>query len=353
MIFTYAARRAPKPPVFGCALALLGLFASAAADAAPCPADAPRLVISHAGSLTSSFVPVEAEFTRRTGVCVDDLSGGSVKLARDLGKDRGGIDIFASADAEVNERMLKPAGIVNYTIRFAEGRMVLAYTSASKGAATIAAAAAPGTIALASPDWAMQLTRPGVLVGGSHPFLDPGGYRADMVFQLAQLQTQTPDLYNELLSHFTTTRPGDTLGKNYDYQFTYEHSARAAQAQDRTGSYRYARLPDAVDLGAAGQGARYATAGVTMPGLDGPVSAPLRIPATRVTWGLSIVDGAPNRQYAEQFLQLFFSPEGVVLRAAGPTPIDPPLVDGADIGQLPASLRKIVHAAPGNGTPRP
>ncbi len=154
MILTSARRRAAIPPLLALALATPGVSTSATAGAAPCASDAPRLVISHAGSLTSSFVPVEAEFTRRTGVCVVDLSGGSVKLARDLGRDGGGIDIFASADAEVNERMLKPAGIVTYTIRFAEGRMVLAYTGASKGAATIAAAAAPGTIAQAAPDWA-------------------------------------------------------------------------------------------------------------------------------------------------------------------------------------------------------
>jgi hypothetical protein len=61
---------------------------------------------------------------------------------------------------------------------------------------------------------------------------------------------------------------------------------------------------------------------------------------------LSIVEGSPNRQSAEQFLQLFFSPEGVALRAAGPTPIDPPRVSAADFDQLPASLRKVVVRLP-------
>lgn len=343
-IFTHDAHRISRAARRVIAAACALLAGSAAAANGTCAPGAPQLVISHAGSLSSSFAPVEALFTQRTGVCVVDLSGGSVKLARQLLHDRGSVDIFASADAEVNDLMLKPAGLADSTIRFAEGAMVLAYTTASRGAAAIAQPAAAGAVAQAAPDWAAQLTRPGVTIGGSHPFLDPGGYRADMLFQLAQLQDSAPQPYDELVSHFVIARPGDKLGQTFDYQFTYEHSARAAQAKDTTGSYRYARLPDAVDLGAANLAARYAQAGVTMPGIDGPRSAPLRIPATRVTWGLSIVAGAPHRQAAEQFLQLFFSPEGLALRKAGPTPIDPPRVARADLEHLPAALRTLVRA---------
>ena len=339
-------------------LALLAMLAANAAPAAqapqsPCAADAPHLVIANAGSLTSSFAPVQKLFSERTGVCVDLVAGGSVKLARELGapqRTQRAIDIFASADVEVNERMLKPAGLVRHAIRFAEGSMVLAYTVVSRQAATIAV---DGKVA---PDWTAQLLQPGVAIGGSHPFLDPGGYRADMIFQLAQLQSGQPGLYNALLGHHVLTRPGDALGVNYDYQFTYEHSARAAKAADKSGNYRYASLPDPVGMGIAPTGP-FAAVGVTMPGADGPASAPVRIPATRVTWGLSIVDGAPHPKLAEQFLQLFFSPEGVTLRAAGPGPIDPPQAAAADIAQLPTSLRALVRAVPAPtplspGTPR-
>jgi ABC-type molybdate transport system substrate-binding protein len=316
----------------------LALLVVAGSSAAACADTVPHLVIASAGSLSSSFAPVQKLFTERTGVCVDLLAGGSVKLARDL-KGQRAIDIFASADAEVNERMLKPAGVVPYTIRFAEGSMVLAYTSASRQAATIAA---DGKVAA---DWTAQLLQPGVTIGGSHPFLDPGGYRADMVLQLAQIEARQAGLYNALLGHAVLTRPGDVLGTSFDYQFTYAHSARAAKAADKTGAYRYAILPDTVCMAAPPRGP-FAKVGVTMPGVDGPESLPVRIPATRVTWGLSIVDGAPNAKLAEQFLQLFFSAEGVALRAAGPDAIDPPQVAAADIARLPKSLRPLVRATP-------
>ena len=320
------------------ALALPTMAASAASGT--CAANAPRLVIAAAGSLTSSFAPVQKLFTERSGVCVELRSGGSVKLARDLRLPEGReVDIFASADVEVNERMLKSAGLAQHAIRFAEGAMVLAYTTASPQAGSIAV---DGKVAA---DWTTQLQKPGVRIGGSHPFLDPGGYRADMVFQLAQLSSGRTGLYNALLDHSVVTRPGEKLGVAFDYQFTYEHSARAALAADQSGAYRYASLPEVIGMGVAPRGV-LAAAGVTMPGVDGPSAPAVRIPASRVTWGLSILDQAPHAALAAQFLQLFFSAEGVALRAAGPSPINPPLGMAGDIAGLPASLRPLVQPLP-------
>jgi ABC-type molybdate transport system substrate-binding protein len=312
----------------------IALFTAASAHAA-CPPDAPHLLIAAAGSLTSSFTPVQKAFTERTGVCVDLITGGSVKLARELVTPQGrAVDIFASADAEVNERMLVPAHLTGHVIRFARGAMVLAYTSASRQAATIAV---DGVVA---PDWTAQLLASDARIGGSHPFLDPGGYRADMIFQLAQLSSGQPGLYNALLDRSVVSRKGDVLGSSVDYQFTYEHSARAAQAADKTGAYRYARLPDNIAMAVPLRGP-LAAAGVTMAGVDGVT--PVRIPASRVTWGLSIMAKAPHAALAEQFLQLFFSPEGLALRAAGPTPIAPPQVPANEMASLPAALRTIVQ----------
>jgi ABC-type molybdate transport system substrate-binding protein len=48
-------------------------------------------------------------------------------------------DIFASADFEIMDLMLKPAGFADYDILFGQGEMVLAYTTSSKNAATITA----------------------------------------------------------------------------------------------------------------------------------------------------------------------------------------------------------------------
>jgi ABC-type molybdate transport system substrate-binding protein len=272
-----------------------------------------------------------------------------VSLARQVTAGRRSCDLYAGADFEVIDRMLKPAGFATYTFRIASGAMVLAYTTDSKHAGTIAATGAfnpPDAVPVAAPDWYAQLTRPGVTIAGSHPFLDPGAYRADMIFQLAQAHYGVPNLYDELLAHYAMVRTPGGLGKAFDYQFTYEHSARAASKADKAGTYRYVRLPDEVNLGAPALNDQYAQRSVTLPGLQAAgSSATVTIPAGRVPWGIALMGAAPNREHAVAFLQLLFSSEGAaLLKAAGPAPISPPVVSKLDFGRLPAALKGLVRS---------
>src|ERR1700689_5080213 len=210
-------------------LILLLLPAWAATAKESCPAGAPQLIIYHAGSLSSAFKSMEDLFTQQTGVCIVDAAGGSVSLARRI--TAGGLpsDLYAGADYQVIDHMLKPAGYADYSILFAGGAMVLAYTTDSKQSATIATPGSafnpPDAVPEAARDWATQLTQPGVTISGSHPFLDPGAYRADTISQLAQDHYGVPNLYDEMLAHYRIAGAPGGLGKVFDYQFTYEHSA--------------------------------------------------------------------------------------------------------------------------------
>ena len=332
---------------YAAALGCLLLASTHATAQEPCPADKPQLIIYHAGSVSAAFKAVEKAFTEQTGVCVVDRAGGSVSAARQVTIGKEPCDIFASADYEVIDRMLKPGRYADYTIRFAQGAMVMAYRTSSKHADTIAAPGEfhpPDTVPDAASDWYKQLTAPGVVISGSHPFLDPGGYRADLVFQLTQDHAGVPDLYNTLLGHYSIGKAGDALGKTFDYQFTYEHSAQATAKADTTGTYRYVHLPDDVGMGDSSLTAHYAKRAITIPGLALAAGTPtVRIPASRVTWGLTVMKSAPNRDNAVRFLQLLFSREGVALQTAtGPTPISPPMVSRRDRARLPAALQRIV-----------
>ena len=329
------------------ALAALSLALPAAAQAA-CAADAPQLIIYHAGSLTAAFAQVEKLYTQETGVCVVDVSAGSVDLARRITAGKESCDIYASADYEDIDLLLKPAGYAQYNILFGQGEMVLAYTTASRNAGTIADPAGvfnqPASIPDAAPDWYLQLTAAGVTVGGSHPFLDPSGYRADMIFQLTERRYGAANLYDKLVTHYVLTRPTDALGKTYDYQMIYEHSALAAYLADPTKSCRFVKLPDALGLGNPDVNDLYRSAGVVLPGLHAAGSEKsVRIPATRVVWGLTVLNSAANRDNAIKFLRLLFGPEGVAVQSAtGPAPISPPTVSHDDFDKLPPSLRSIV-----------
>src|SRR5262249_1326885 len=151
-------------------------------------------------------------------------------------------------------------------------------------------------------------------------------------------------LYDTLVTHYAITRPTDGLGRTYDYQFIYEHSAFAAFQADTTNSYRYAHLPAVIGLSDSALNRRYAEATIVIPGLHLPDSSPVvRIPATRTTWGLTIMNTARNVENAVKFLQLLLGPQGVALQAAtGPEPISPPVVSRGDFGKVPDALRSLV-----------
>jgi molybdate/tungstate transport system substrate-binding protein len=330
------------------ALATAVLLPFASADSA-CAPGTPQLIIYHAGSLTAAFSPVESLFTQQTGVCVTDVSAGSVDAARRITTGEEPCDIFASADFEDIDRLLKPAGFADYDILFGQGGMVLAYTTNSKNAATIAAPGTafnpPGSVPAVAGDWYTQLMQSGVTIGGSHPFLDPSGYRADLIFRLTNQLYQVPNLYDLLLGHYAVIKANDVLGTTYDYQIIYQHSASAAYNADATKSYRYALLPDEVSLSNPKLNRRYREAAITIPGLGLPdTDTTVTIPGTRVIWGLTILKGAANTANAIRFLQLLFSVQGVALQtSAGPTPISPPVVGLNDFERLPVALRSMVR----------
>ena len=333
-----------------CTAALIASLSGAAQAQSTCAPGAPQVIVYHAGSLSAAFTQVEKLFTANTGICVVDAAAGSVDAARRVTAGREPCDIYASADDKDIDVLLKPAGYADYTITFAQGAMVLAYNTASKNAATIVAPNVafnpPAQVPPVADDWYSQLTQAGVAIGGSNPFLDPSGYRADLMFQLAERRYGVPNLYDTFLSHYTLTRTGDVLGKNFDYQFTYQHSAYAAYLASPSG-YRYARLPDEIGLSNPALNRYYEQSSIVIPGLHARHSAPLaRVPASRVEWGLTILNDAPNKANAIKFLQLLFSSEGVAIQqATGPEPIVPPVVSHGDYRDLPAALRLLVRPA--------
>ena len=311
--------------------------------------DPPALTVAHAGSISAGLKAVAELYTQRTGVKVVEIAGGSVSLARRIAAGKVECDLYASADFENIDQMLKPAGLADFTLRIAQGAMVLAYTTGSRNAATIAASGPfqpPASVPAAAADWYAQVTQPGVHIAGAHPFLDPGGYRADLIFQLAQDLYQVPNLYDDLLSHLVIGSAPGGLGTAFDYQIIYEHSAVNASRKDP--AYRFVRLPEEINLGSSAQEARYARRSVTMPGLQSPgATGPVTIPGSRVTWGITLLKAASHREQALAFLQLLCSDEGAaLLDKAGPAAIHPAVASREDLARLPAALKPLVTSAP-------
>jgi molybdate/tungstate transport system substrate-binding protein len=311
-----------------CLLAVACVVLAAVVGSAQSPSR--QLHICHAGSLSAAFADVEKAFTaQQPKVAIDDVSGGSVTLARRLATGAQACDVYASADYLDIDLMLKPAGLADYTVRFAHGRMVLAYLATDPNAQDVSV-----------DNWPQKLLAPGVRIAGAHPFLDPGGYRAHMMFDLAERYYRMPGLYNALLEHYMTPASG-TLGKDFNFQMIYEHSA--ASAAQRNPAYRYLRLPDRIDLSTSANNGVYAQARVTIPGL-GPraAAASVTIPAARASWGLTIPKNSANADDAIAFVSLLLSPVGsAALNANGPAPIAPAVVSRSDYPRVPKTIKGV------------
>jgi molybdate/tungstate transport system substrate-binding protein len=316
-----------------------------------------QLIIYRAGSLTRAFQELEKVFTCRTGIQVKDFPMGSVDAARQITAGGHPSDLYAPADYLDIDLFLKPAGYTDFNIVFAQGRMVLAYSARGLSGKKLPPIAEPGSppfhapesIPKAVPKWYEILTTPGVTIGGGNWFLDPGAYRAPMMFQLAAEYYKVPNLYNNLLEHLVIMGQdsGAVLGKQFDFQFTYEHNARAAAAADP--DYQYVDLPSEINLSDPTKDAYYRQqAIVVLPGLGTSRSArTIAVPGARVAWGITLLKEAPNKQNAIKFLQLLLSSEGTsALKKNGPDPLFPAIVSSEDFRNVPETLRRLVGEVP-------
>lgn len=336
-------------------LLLMCLVPAATAQTTKCvPVSSQQLIIFRAGSLTRAFRPLITAFTCRTGIQVKDVAMGSVDAGRQITAGGQACDLYAPADYLDIDLFMKPAGYANFNIVFAHGRMVLAYSASSLAAKKLPPIAEagsrpfhpPDSIPKASTKWYEILKMPGVAVGGGNPFLDPGAYRAPMIFQLAESYYRVPNLYNDMLEHqmIPGADSGAVIGKHFEFQFTYEHNARATAATNP--DYQYVELPDEINLSDPARGAYYRqNAVVVLPGLGTPGSArTIAVPGARVAWGITLMKDAPNKENAINFLQMLLSHDGTaLLDENGPAPVSPALVSPPDFRKLPESLRSLVR----------
>jgi molybdate/tungstate transport system substrate-binding protein len=107
-------------------------------------------------------------------------NSGSLEAARKLTELGKVPDVLAVADYTVIDRLVRPVH-ATWQVMFARNAMVLAYTDRSAGAGEVNGS-----------NWWQVMLRPGVRVGRSDPALDPAGYRALMVLQLAEAHYAQP-----------------------------------------------------------------------------------------------------------------------------------------------------------------
>ena len=222
-------------------------------------------------------------------------------------------DIVTVADYKAIQSYLVP----NYTswyIRFAKNELVLTYTEKSRYSSE-----------LNSSNWMSVLSRKDVRIGFSSPNDDPCGYRAVMMFYLAEIKYNTTIFKNVVenntgirVENGTITVPDDSelineQGRVYikqksvallsdlesgDIDYAIEYLSVAKQH-----GLKYLRLPDSINLSNATMSDFYHLAKVKL--ADGKI-----IIGDAINYAITVPSNAPNKDYAYKFVNLLLSSEG-------------------------------------------
>ena len=292
-----------------------------------------KVVIFHAGSLAVPMQKMEQAFEKEhPDIDVQREVGGSTKMARMISEVGKPADIMASADYKVINNNLIPDHAV-WNVRFASNELVLAYTDQSRYASEV------------GPDnWYEILQREDVEWGHSDPNLDPCGYRALMVLQLAEKYRGIDGLYDDLLANRPkkNVRPKSVelvnLLKSGHMDYAWEYRSVAVQHD-----LQYVSLNDHVNLGNYQFDDFYHQAAVEVTGKEPGTTITKH--GKSITYGVTMTRDAKHPESATLFLQYMLDPEGglKVLEEMGQPPFVPARIPSKDMLQdLPAKLRDLV-----------
>lgn len=293
-----------------------------------------NIIIFHAGSLAIPFAKMEKEFEARYPK-VDILRevAGSRRCARKITDLKKPCDIMASSDFTVINQLLIPK-YADWNIRFATNQLVLSYTDKSKYAKEVNAQ-----------NWYEILTRRGVVWGHSDPNADPCGYRSLMVLQLAEKYYRKPGLYQRLINNRPkeNIRPKEVelvaLLQTGNMDYAWEYRSLAVQHQ-----LRFVELPDHINLGNYRFDEFYGQAIVEVAG-EKPGTT-VKKKGKSITYGITLIKDAPNREAAISFLQYMLDPQGglKIIQEMGQPPFIPSRVPTVEMkASLPVELQRLVE----------
>ncbi len=295
-----------------CALVLVsGCSSSPDAKASP---GRDTLVVYDAASLAAPMRAALDTFAHRTGAVVFEEHGASLELARRITELQRVPDVLALADHEVFPELLMP-GTTSWYATFARNRMVIAYTDRSRHAAEMT----PAT-------WRTTALRDDVSLGRTDPALAPAGYRALLVYTLAERFYREPGLAARLAAKSPPRLQRGNAAElaallsagELDYIIDYESLARAQK-------FKFIQLPPEIDLGDPAHAPAYAEATVRYWNGRDTVSRA----GAPILYGVSVPRTAPHPEAARRFVDFLLGNDGkTILRRASVDMLDHPQVVG-------------------------
>jgi molybdate/tungstate transport system substrate-binding protein len=326
------------------------------------------LVVYAAGSLIIPFSDLQKAFeSKYPNITLQAQYHGSIQVIRQVTDLHIPIDVIATADASLVPLLMyavndpdtgKP--YASWDIHFATNRLAIAYRPDSKYASQINAG-----------NWYTILSRPDVKVGITDPRFDAAGYRALMVFALAQQYYHQPAIFSDMfkgkfsfpLGYFyegglTTitvpeiveTAPGSNIivrgasmeeiallqSGDVDYTFEYESVIQQHGLQ-------MVHLPDALNLGVAAYDQAYHQVEVDLNSQRFATVKPQFV-GDQITYGITIPSNAPHPDLAAEFISFLLSPQGRAIMQTYHQPLYDP-VTADQYTNLPASLQVLCKPA--------
>lgn len=290
------------------------------------PVDKNILTVFYAGSLKAPMADLKAQFLKnhpRARIYYE--SAGSLDCARKVTAEGRLADIVASADYSVFDQLMIPK-FIDWYVMFARNEMVLCYTDKSKYAGEVKAE-----------NWTDILTRSGVSYTHTNPDLDPAGYRALMVWQLAEKHYKNTGLYQKLVAGCPKDKVFDSAAdliaalKDGKVDYAFEYLSVAEQ-----NGFKYISLPEELNLSSLKQADFYKNAKVaTTDAAKGTTTEQIGQP---IIYALTVPNNAPNRALAMDFAKLVLSKDGQdIMTKAGQISINPAQYN--DAKKIPGELK--------------
>jgi len=283
-----------------------------------------EIIIFHAGSLSVPLRQLKEAYEKKNpDVSILLEPSGSLVCARKVTELKKPCDIVASADYTVIDKMLIPA-YASWNIRFATNELVIAFNDKAKYSSEINAG-----------NWIEILSRNDVIYGRSDPNTDPCGYRTVLMFKLAEKYYNMPGLTHRFIaknSDYVRPKSVDLIAlvEAHSIDYMFEYKSVAVQH-----GMRYIELPDDINLSDPSKESVYKTVSVEVTGSK-PGST-IRMTGDYINYSITVLDNAPHRDRAIDFLRYMLSEEGMdVFRKDGQKPIVPAYSEQAD--RIPVSL---------------
>jgi len=263
------------------------------------------LHVFHAGSLTTPFERFAREYMsahpRVRVVCEPYGSRDVVRQVTELHKPCGVVGV---SDYTVIIDLMFPQYTGWYAV-FARNEMVIAYTEHSRYRNEIN-----------QDNWYEVLDRSDITFGRSDPDADPCGYRALMVWRLAERFYNNSAIYQSLRNRCPLpTRPRESEltalmdAQQLDYAFLY--LSLAIQHQ-----FEYVKLPDEINLGNPHLAPYYAQVNVSLS--DGTLKE-----GEPIMYAITIPNNAPDENLAADFVAFMLSERRDILSECGQPPVFP------------------------------